>query len=147
LLDHKSWIDGYTGGGALNLAAVQLVGTYSSDIYFDTFVLEGVPELEIKSIRGGLGVKAVIANTGIGYANTVTWSMFVQGGMLNLINLSTDGDFSSLGPGEEQIVKCEQPIIFGFGKIGVGVSAYASNGIDWAQDSKLGFQLLFLTLI
>jgi len=147
LLDSKSWTEGYTGGGALNLAGVQLVGTYNSNIYFDTFTLRGIPELEIKSIKGGLGVKAVIANTGIGNADSVYWTMFVQGGMLNLINLTTDGDFSSLGPGEEQMIKCEQPVIFGFGKIAVGVFTAADNGIGYAQEYKQGFQLLFLTLI
>jgi len=81
-------------------------------------------ELEITSITGFIGVKATIKNVGEVDATDVEWKITVRGGILDRIDVNTEGDASELAVDDSIIVR---QIAFGLGNIDIRVTAEASN--------------------
>ena len=83
--------------------------------------------LNIERIRGGLGkVNVVIKNIGTLEASDVNCNISVVGGMLGLIDISTEKTIETLGVEEEEKVNTNG-IIFGFGKIDITVTVSAPS--------------------
>jgi hypothetical protein len=86
LLSEKSWTEGVSGGGALNLEAVDLFANGASPVYYDDFVLEG-PEpvgpdldcegdLEWVDVEPGSTVTGEFTVSNIGAAGTgLNWEV------------------------------------------------------------------------
>ncbi|HEC82005.1 MAG TPA: M20/M25/M40 family metallo-hydrolase [Thermoplasmatales archaeon] len=81
------------------------------------------PKLEI-TLTSGLGVKATIKNTGDKDAADVTWSIQVEGGILDNINLSANDVITTLAAGDEIRVETKKHVI-GVGQIKIKVTATA----------------------
>jgi hypothetical protein len=114
------------------------------DIYHDRIGGPGSQELQIGTISGGLGVKAVISNNGTLAATNVTWQIQVTGGLLGRINKVVNGTFTSLGIGASETVAAG--LFLGFGKITVTVTVSCAEG---SADEKAleGKQLIFWTVL
>jgi len=118
------------------IAWTKEAGGYSS-IYFDTAGLD-VPIIEIDSVSGGLGITAVIKNTGTADANDLSYSISATGGILGMIDKEASGTIS-ITAGDSQSISL--PMIIGFGSITVAVQAGS------ASESLQGTQLLIFTSI
>ena len=90
----------------------------NDDIYFANV---GVPApiIGIKSISGGLGVKATITNTGSVAAQNVPWSIDVSGGLV-ILGKHAEGTISSLGVGQSVVIS---DFLLGIGKVTITVKA------------------------
>jgi len=114
------------------------------DIYFAQATLVQVPMLEIISITGGIGVKAVVKNTGTAAATNVEAELTVIGGILGLINKNASGSEASLAVDGE--LTLSSGIIFGLGAIDITVEATCDEGAS-ASGSASGTQLIIFTRI
>lgn len=83
------------------------------------------PRIEIGDIKGGLGISASLENEGDADATNVNWSISVNGGLLNFINVQTDGN-EPLAMGEKTTVKTDK-FIFGLGNVEITVGATYAN--------------------
>ena len=103
------------------------------DIFLDNVGGVATPKIEIQEIKGGLGVSAVIVNTGDAPATNVPWTITITGGLLNRINKVKTDTIGTLNPGDSVTVK--SGIFFGFGKIAIEVNAgtatETANGRQW----------------
>jgi len=84
------------------------------------------PETEIGKVKGGFGkVSADVENIGTVNATDIDWSISVQGGILGLINRSTEGTIATLDTGETETVETDPvfQFIFGFGRINITIEA------------------------
>jgi hypothetical protein len=68
------------------------------------------------SIKGGIGVKAVITNEGTTDANDIPWQIHVDGGILKMINKTVNGTID-IPAGKSVTVKTG--ILLGFGAISI----------------------------
>jgi hypothetical protein len=123
---------------------IALIGVPFDDNEWDAtgsarlFVKEsGLPYLEI-NIIGGLGVNAVITNNGYANASGVEWQIHVKGGLLGLINKTTNGTTDIL-VGESKTVKTG--LFFGLGSITITVKAAD------IEETVKGTQFFILTII
>jgi len=96
-----------------------------------------VPELEISTITGGFGVKAVIKNTGTGAATNVDWTIALDGKLV-FLGKSSPGTIPSIAAGAESSIKSK--LILGFGKTNIVVSATCDEGAT-AELTKTAFVL------
>jgi len=116
----------------------------NDDIYFDILgIAPPLPELDITSISGGLGVSATIKNTGDASATNVTWNITVRGGIFGFIDVTKEGTIPSLAVDAES----DSPktgIFFGLGKIAVEVTAVCDEGSS-ATNSTDGWQIIIFT--
>jgi len=116
------------------------------DIYFDILgIAPPLPELNITSISGGLGVSATIKNTGDASATNVTWNITVRGGIFGLIDITSEGTIPTLAVDAES----DSPktgIFFGLGKIDIEVAATCDEG-SFDSKTKTGMQIIILTII
>jgi hypothetical protein len=106
-------------------------------------LMPALPYLEISSIGGGLGVNAVIKNSGDAEATDVTWNISVVGGILGGINVEKSDLVSSLAAGDE--VTVNTGLFFGLGAIEIDVKAECAE--SFASGSADGTQLIILSLV
>jgi hypothetical protein len=99
---------------------------------------EGLTELTIGNIKGPIGVKADVSNTGVNDATNVEWSIQVTGGLLGRVNASATGTSVSLVAGSSLPISVGAFI--GFGKISIVITAKAQNSLD-ASTTKSAFLL------
>jgi hypothetical protein len=92
-------------------------------------VVEGsnLATLGIANIKGPIGVKANIQNTGDGDAQNVAWSIAVKGGILGEVNKTASGTETTLVA--HNTVEISLPMFIGFGKINIQISAHAMNAV------------------
>lgn len=88
------------------------------------------------TIKGGLGVSAVIENTGSTNLTNISWSIALDGKLI-FIGKNKPGTIDSLPVGESVTVK---DFVIGFGKTGIAVTAGS------AEATTSGTVLLFLVI-
>jgi len=137
--------------GTVELGAMGIVWTDSrngaNDIYFEYAELDPpipMPKLVIKSISGGLGINAVIANEGDAPATDVEWTITVTGGILGLIDVEAPDTITSLAIGGEETVSTG--IFFGLGAIDITVTASAP-GANIATGEAEGTHVIIFSLV
>ena len=95
------------------------------DIYFDklSFYVP-TPNVQIGAVEGGIGkVTMEIMNTGDADATNVDWSITVTGGILNRINVTSNGTIATLAQGGGTETVQTDAFIFGLGTITVKLTA------------------------
>jgi len=110
----------------------------AEDIIYFAPVQASFPIIKIDSISGGIGVNAIIKNTGTGDATDISYTISATGGILGLINSENSGTISIPAGGETTI---SLPVIIGLGSITITVTA------DLASSEVEGTQLLIFTQI
>jgi hypothetical protein len=138
----KSWINGTSGGGILNLGGVDLFANGASKVYWDDMSIWATeapaePELAIGPITGGFGVKASVQNTGEGDATNVVWNITLDGKLVFLGKTAT-GTIATLTPAGDEAIKAG--FILGFGKTNIVVSATCDQG-KTAEETASAFVL------
>ena len=138
----KSWTNGTSGGGILELDAVDLWANGGTPIYWDDMSIWATeapaePVLEIGTITGGFGLKTTVKNTGAINATNVNWTIALDGKLVFLGKSST-GTITSLAVGAEEPIKAG--FILGFGKTNIVVSATCDEG-KTAEKSATAFVL------
>ncbi|MFA5103449.1 MAG: hypothetical protein WC525_09890 [Candidatus Thermoplasmatota archaeon] len=126
----KSWTEGTSGGGILELDAVDLWANGASPVYWDdmsVWATEPVeePKLEIGGVTGGFGLKASVKNTGAGAATNVDWTITLDGKLVFLGKSST-GTIATLAAAGEEPIKAS--FILGIGKTNIVISATCDEG-------------------
>ncbi len=102
--------------------------------------------LRITEITGGFGKICVEINNNHDSAiEDITWSITVQGGILNRINVVTEGTIDVLDEGASEIV-CTDRFIFGLGPIEITATA-ESNTAGISTRTSGGTVLLFFIII
>jgi SagB-type dehydrogenase family enzyme len=99
----------------------------------------GGPVLEIE-INGGLGIHAIITNTGTTDTNNITWVVAIEGGLV--IPHEITGKINEILVGEQSTLR---PWILGLGKKTITVSLTADGGIT-AEQIATGFFLMFIVV-
>jgi hypothetical protein len=100
-----------------------------------------VPIIEIGDISGGFGkIQTSASNIGTAEATDVTWSISVKGGILQLLNSTSDGYIETLGIDESVTIQT-QGLLFGLGKIEITVTVYSS--VKTQQGVIIGPLILF----
>jgi len=102
-----------------------------TSIYFDTAGLS-VPIIEIDSISGGFGVKAIIKNTGTADANDIGYSITATGGILGRINGNTEGEIS-ISAGSSGTISL--PMLIGLGAVTIEINV--GTLIETVQGTQL----------
>ena len=144
LLSEKSWTDGVSGGGAINIAAVDLFANGASSIFYDDFTLGGewfpVPELIIRNITGGIGIKAEIIAKNI-TAESLHWSIELDGGIVIWPLFGTKEGTSPCYPITEI-----STFVLGIGNVQITVSAEAPSEANATKTTE-GFVLGIFVII
>jgi len=118
----------------------------NDDIYFDILgIAPPLPELDIISIEGGLGVKATIKNIGDAAATNVNWSITVKGGIFGFIRKTVDGIIPTLAVDAESD-PLNTGMLFGFGEIVIEVAATCDEGVS-DSETKTGTQIIIFTKV
>lgn len=100
--------------------------------------------LQIEAINGGIGVTAFIRNIGYENATNVNWDITIDGGIVP-IGRNKQGTDSIIFPNKSITVK--NPIVFGFGKITITVSAECAEGVTdfFSMNAKIfGIRIIIL---
>lgn len=144
----KSWTEGATGGGILQLGAVDLWANGASVVYWDDLSVWATdapnePELKVESVQGPIGVTATVKNTGVAPATNVNWTMSLDGGLI-LIGKTASGSIPEILPGGSAEIKI--PFVIGFGKTVIAITAECDEGAS-VSASQEATVLLFLVLI
>ncbi|MFA5102544.1 MAG: hypothetical protein WC525_05280 [Candidatus Thermoplasmatota archaeon] len=100
-----------------------------------TFTIQYPTVLSI-TLKGGLGVSAVIKNTGTEDLTNIAWSITLDGKLI-FVGKTKSGTISALGVGEEVTVK---DFVIGFGK--TGIEATAGEATATAEGTALLFFVL-----
>jgi hypothetical protein len=147
LLTSKGWSTGVSGAGDVSIDCVDLFANGASPVYYDDLSLieqtsQPEPVLEIGEISGGIGVSAVVSNTGDAEATDVDWSITLDGGLI-IIGGETTGDFATIAAdGEEEI---KTGLVLGIGKPTITIAAECAEGSS-DEATATAFVLLFLVL-
>lgn len=88
-------------------------------------------------IKGGLGVKAIITNNGTVDANDISWQIHVEGGILGLINQTTNGTVDIPVGGKATV----SLLFLGFGPITITVN------IENEEQTTTGTQLIIFSIV
>ncbi|HVQ01409.1 MAG TPA: hypothetical protein VMT57_07835 [Candidatus Thermoplasmatota archaeon] len=99
---------------------------------------QGLATIAIANVKGPIGIKADIQNTGDVDAQNVTYSMTVTGGLLGRINKTASGTDALLAAHATYPISI--PMFFGFGKINIMITAFAKNAVE-VTASKSAFVL------
>ena len=110
----------------------------SEDIVYFAPVDASIPIIEIGTVSGGIGVSAIIKNTGSGDATDVSYSISATGGILGKINKVDSGTITVTAGGQETI---SLPMLIGLGKVTIDVTAGS------ASETVQGTQILVYTMI
>lgn len=134
-------------GGPDFFGEIKVVNNYSSDDFdiipvFLTFEGKPKPEFEVISFKGGLGVSVIFENTGDAPANNVQWTIKVNGGIFNLINVDKGNIIPRMDSGIRETVKTG--IFLGLGKIDIQYMVDCDEGVT-GQDNITGRQILIIT--
>ncbi len=89
----------------------------NTDIYFES--VGSSPNVIIDTISGGIGVNAIIKNTGSGDAIDIPYTFSASGGILGFINSEDSGTISIPSGGEATV---SLPMLFGIGAITISLS-------------------------
>jgi hypothetical protein len=100
------------------------------------------PVLTITTIKGPIGVKATIKNTGDANATNVNWNIAFTGGTI-LFGGAKNGTIASINAGDVGVAKI--PFVLGFGKSVISVSVSCDEGATASKDQNATV-LLFLVL-
>ena len=104
---------------------------------------EGKAELAIQNVKGPIGVKAEVKNIGDAAASNLEYTMTVTGGILGLIDKTSDGTKTELAPGTTESIS--SGLILGFGKIVIEITANADNAGE-VTETKEGLVLGILVI-
>jgi len=96
------------------------------------------PRLQIEEIKGGIGLKAVIKNTGNATATNVTWSVIIYGGFILSVK-NKAGTIPSIIVNESIPIRS---IIIGFGIPSITIKASCNDNIKTYKRAT-GFIFLF----
>jgi hypothetical protein len=126
--------------GAVDVGQTGIVFTDNRDgnydIYFASFAAVPAPEIVIDSISGGMGISAVVKNTGDAAGTDIAWSIKSAGTVF--VGKEKSGTISSLAPGASVTIKTG--FMLGFGSIAITVTADTATK---TADAKL--LLFFVT--
>ena len=86
---------------------------------------QGLATLALANIKGPIGIKAEVQNTGEVDATNVVWSIAVKGGILGNINKTKSGTEATLVAHGNLAISL--PMFIGFGKISIVIKAHATN--------------------
>ncbi|MCD6513251.1 MAG: exo-alpha-sialidase [Thermoplasmata archaeon] len=126
--------------GAVAISSAGIVWTDTrngnQDIYYAQLP---APRIVIKSVSGGMGVKAVIANEGSEDASNIGWSIDATGGLI-ILGKHAEGTIDSLAAGQETTIS--SGLMLGIGPVTVTINAGGASAT--AKGFLLGPLLLGL---
>jgi len=103
--------------------------------------ITAAPHLTVEQFKGGLGVSAIVKNSGNTSGTNITWSINLDGKMI-FLGIHTTGKISDLAPGDT--VKIKTGLIFGFGKTQITASAICDEGVSAERTVNGTVFLLFM---
>jgi hypothetical protein len=106
-----------------------------NSVYFDLAEV-ALPIIEVESVTGGMGIKAVIKNSGSADATNIDWSIRLSGRVF--IGEETTGTITNLAQGET--IEIESGFVFGLGATEITIEA------GGAKQELSGSILLFFVL-
>ena len=99
------------------------------------------PLLEITEISGGLGVSALITNSGTADATNVDWSITLDGTVF--LGKEKTGTIPSIAVGDSVQIKSGFPL--GFGSINIAINAQSAEGASVTETASGKLILFFVT--
>jgi hypothetical protein len=119
---------------------VKAKDTHSLESNWSTIdMMIGGPILEI-TIKGGVGINAVIRNNGTAQATNITWAVSCDGGLI--IPRQMTGTTDSIEIGSTFTVR---PLIFGLGRSTITVTVTADEGVT-VKGVVNGFFLMLIVI-
>ena len=129
--------------GSVDITDIGVVWTDTRNGNKDIFTAGAAdtPVLAISDIAGGLGVSAVIENTGNEAATNVAWTITLGGTVF--LGGETSDTIATLAPGDTATIKTGFPL--GFGDIDISISATCDEGATASASAQGKLLLFFVT--